>query len=378
MRWKPSALPGAISGTTWARACSRNSKPVVCLSFSSRRRCPSGIFLVSRSPTPSGSRELFTAIARLPACAVESFAGVGYPFAANVIRAGDTVLDIGSGSGTDVLLAAQIVGDAGRVIGLDITTAMLAKLNTSADTAHVANVRLLEGNAEHIPLPDASVDVVTSNGVLNLVPDKRTAFAEIYRVLRPGGRLQVADIALGRPLSGDCLSNPRLWVECIVGATPEDEYIALIEDGGFRAAQVLGRLDYFCASTSVETRSIARSFNAGSIVLRAIKPPASPLPAPSPWPATPAAAIPTEASPAPADAPTADAVLNGYGQLCGTLEPAMRTQMRALSSGQVLEVRADDLAARLGVPAWSRLAGHALLITVEEDARRTRLFLRKR
>jgi arsenite methyltransferase len=316
-------------------------------------------------------------VARLPAGAVESFAGVGYPFAANVIRAGDTVLDIGSGSGTDALLAAQIVGDRGQVIGLDLTTAMLARLNAGAAAADLANVRLLEGNGEHIPLPDASVDVVTSNGVLNLIPDKRTAFAEIYRVLRPGGRLQIADIALGRPLSGDCLSNPRLWVECIVGATPEDEYIALIEGAGFMAAQVLGRLDYFCASTSVETRSIARSFNAGSIVVRAIKPPASPLPAPSPWPATPVA-IPTEAAPAPFDAPTADAVLNGYGQLCGTLEPAMRTGMRGLSSGQVLEVRADDLTARLGVPAWSRLAGHTLLVTIEEDARRTRFFLRKR
>jgi arsenite methyltransferase len=315
-------------------------------------------------------------VAHLPACAVESFAGVGYPFAANVIRAGDTVLDIGSGSGTDVLLAAQIVGDAGQVIGLDITTAMLAKLDASVAAARVSHVRLLEGNGEHIPLPDGSVDVVTSNGVLNLVPDKRTAFVEIHRVLRPGGRLQVADIALGRPLSGDCLSNPRLWVECIVGATPEDEYIALIEGSGFTAAEVLGRLDYFCASTSAETRSIARSFNAGSIVLRATKPPASPLPAPSPWPA--AAAIATDSSRAPADIPAADAVLDGYGQLCGTLEPAMRTGMRALSSGQVLEVRADDLAARLGVPAWSRLAGHTLLVTIEEDARRTRFFLRKR
>jgi arsenite methyltransferase len=317
-------------------------------------------------------------VARLPACVVESFAGVGYPFAANVIRTGDTVLDIGAGSGTDVLLAAEIVGDRGQVIGLDITTAMLAKLSASAAAAHVSNVRLLEGNGEQIPLPDASVDVVTSNGVLNLVPDKRAAFAEIYRVLRPGGRFQVADIALGRPLSGDCLSNPRLWVECIVGATPEDEYVALIERGGFTTAQVLGRLDYFCASTSVETRSIARSFNAGSIVLRAIKPPASPLPASSPWPTTPAAGMPTEASVPSGDAPIPDAVLDGYGQLCGALEPAMRTQMRALSSGQVLEVRADDLTARLGVPAWSRLAGHTLLITIEEDARRTRFFLRKR
>jgi TusA-related sulfurtransferase len=238
---------------------------------------------------------------------------------------------------------------------------------------------VLAGNAEHLPLPDASVDVVTSNGVLNLVPDKRAAFAEIHRVLRPGGRLQIADIALGRPLFGDCLSNPRLWAECIVGATLEDEYLALVDAAGFDRIETLGRLDYFSASASAETRSIARSFNACSIVARAIKPPASPLPSPFTWPPVSATVIPAGGVPTAATrAPAADAVLDGSGQLCGTLEPAMRTKMRVLESGQVLEVRADDPAARLGVPAWCRLAGHTLLTTIEEDDRRTRFFLRKR
>ena len=317
-------------------------------------------------------------LAQLPAVAVESFAGVGYPFAANVIRAGDTVLDIGSGSGTDVLLAVQAVGAAGQVIGLDMTAAMLAKLEASVAAAGVSNARPLEGNAEHIPLPDASVDVVTSNGVLNLVPDKPAAFAEIHRVLRPGGRVQVADIALGRPLSGDCLSNPKLWAECIVGATLEDEYLALLHTAGFGAVEPLGRLDYFSASSSAETRSIARSFNACSIVVRAIKPPVLALPPASPWPAAPMLLSAPGSQASCTGAPVPDAVLNGYGQLCGTLEPAMRAQLRALESGQVLEVRADDPAARLGVPAWSRLAGHALLTTIEEDDHRTRFFLRKR
>jgi SAM-dependent methyltransferase len=318
-------------------------------------------------------------LVRLPASAVESFAGVGYPFAANVIRPGDTVLDIGSGSGTDVLLSAQGVGPSGQVIGLDLTTAMLAKLEASVAAAGVSNVRVLAGNAEHLPLPDASVDVVTSNGVLNLVPDKPAAFAEIHRVLRPGGRLQIADIALGRPLSGDCLTNPRLWAECIVGATPEDEYLALVSTAGFDRVETLGRLDYFSASASAETRSIARSFNACSIVARAIKPPASPLPSPLTWPPASVPIIPAGGSDSAATlAPVADAVLDGYGQLCGTLEPAMRAEMRALASGQVLEVRADDPAARLGVPAWSRLAGHTLLTTIEVDDLRTRFFLRRR
>src|SRR5262245_26636669 len=145
-------------------------------------------------------------LAELPAAAVESFAGVAYPFAANVIAEGDTVLDIGSGAGTDLLLAARLVGDRGHAIGLDMTAAMLEKVARTVETAGVSNVRLLDGNAESIPLPDASVDVVTSNGVLNLVPDKRSAFAEIHRVLKPGGRAQLGDIALGRPLSGECVS----------------------------------------------------------------------------------------------------------------------------------------------------------------------------
>jgi SAM-dependent methyltransferase/TusA-related sulfurtransferase len=318
-------------------------------------------------------------LGRLPPAAVESFAGVGYPFAANVIRASDSVLDIGSGSGTDVLLAVRAVGADGHVIGLDMTAAMLAKINANVAAAGASNVRLLEGNAERIPLPDASVDVVTSNGVLNLVPDKRAAFAEIHRVLRPGGRVQIADIALGLPLAGDCVSNPRLWAECIVGATLEDEYLALLDAAGFDGIELLGRLDYFSASTSAETRSIATSFNASSIVLRAIKPPASSLPLPSPWPpASAAAARAGEAHAKPASAPTPDAVLDGCGQGCGTLEPAMKTHMRALEIGQVLEVRADDPAARLGVPAWSRLAGHALLAAIEEGGRTMRFFLRKR
>jgi arsenite methyltransferase len=317
-------------------------------------------------------------LARLPTAAIESFAGVGYPFAANVIRAGETVLDVGSGSGTDVFIAAQAVGPSGHVIGLDLTTAMLGKLRATAAAAGVHNVQLLEGNTEQLPLPDRSVDVVTSNGVINLVPDKRAAFAEIYRVLKPGGRLQIADIALGRPLSGDCLSNPRLWAECIVGATLEEEYLALVRAAGFDAIEMIGRLDYFCASTSAETRSIAQSFNAGSIVVRAAKPPGSPLPASSTWPPVPRRVTQGAPRVAPDPTPAADGLVDGYGQMCGTLEPAMKAAMRTLASGQVLEVRVDDPTARLGVPAWTRLAGHALVAALEVDDARTHFFLRKR
>ena len=319
-------------------------------------------------------------LTRLPDVAVESFAGVAYPFAANVIGAGDTVLDVGSGSGTDLLLAAQAIGDTGQAIGLDMTTAMLEKLAKSIGETGTRNVTLLEGNAERVPLPDASVDVVTSNGVLNLVPDKRSAFAEIHRVLKPGGRVQIGDIALGQPLSGDCRTNPTLWAECIVGATLEDEYVTLLRHAGFEQIEVLGRLDYFSASVSAATRSIAQSFHARSVVIRAAKPPL-PLLAPAlQWP--PPSSASRQRAIAPDTnvprVPKADAMLDGCGQGCGTLEPAMKLRMRTLESGQILEVRADDPTARLGVPAWSRLTGHALVATIEEHGDRTRFFLRKR
>ena len=321
-------------------------------------------------------------LAELPAVAVESFAGVAYPFASNVIGEGDTVLDIGSGSGTDLLIAARNVGDRGQAIGLDMTAAMLDKVARSVAAASLSNVHLLEGNAEKIPLPDAAVDVVTSNGVLNLVPDKRAAFGEIHRVLKRGGRVQIADIALGQPLSGECLSNPRLWAECIVGATLEDEYLTMLQAAGFTQIELLGRLDYFCASVSAATRSIAQSFHARSVVIRAAKPPAPPLPPALQWPCADAttrtqnaaASVLTE----PDSIPIPDASLDGCGQSCGTLEPQMKVHMHALESGQILEVRADDPTARLGVAAWSRLTGHTLVAAIEEDGLRTRFFLRKR
>jgi SAM-dependent methyltransferase/TusA-related sulfurtransferase len=319
-------------------------------------------------------------LAELPAVAVESFAGVAYPFASNVIGVGDTVLDIGSGSGTDLLIAALKVGNRGQAIGLDMTAAMLDKVARSITAAGLSNVLVLEGNAEKIPLPDASVDVVTSNGVLNLVPDKRVAFGEIHRVLKPGGRVQIGDIALGQPLSGDCLSNPKLWAECIVGATLEDEYLTMLQQSGFTHIELLGRLDYFCASVSAATRSIAQSFHARSVVIRAAKPPAGPLPPALQWPCPNPAVSTQSASPVTefAPIPVPDAILEGYGQSCGALEPQMKLHMGALESGQILEVRVDDPTARLGVPSWSRLTGHTLIAAIEQDTHRTRFLLRKR
>jgi len=211
-------------------------------------------------------------LAPLPQSAVESFAGVGYPFAADVIRAGDHVLDIGSGSGTDALISASIVGRAGRVYGLDMTAGMREKLRAAAAAAGVTNLEILDGDAEAIPLPDQSVDVVTSNGVLNLVPDKAGAFAEIFRVLKPGGRLQIADIALAKPVSERFRQDPQMWAECVVGAVEEERYLAMLRNVGFNRVDRLHALDYFGLSANAKTREVAGLFNAHSITLRAERP----------------------------------------------------------------------------------------------------------
>jgi SAM-dependent methyltransferase len=211
-------------------------------------------------------------LARLPTAAKESFAGVGYPHAANAIRPGDTVLDIGSGSGTDVLIASLKTGAAGKVYGLDITPAMIQKARRNIAGMGAKNVEILEGSATKIPLPDASVDVVTSNGVLNLVPDKAAAFREIFRVLKPGGRLQLADIVVQSDVGAVCGLNPQLWADCIGGAAVEPEYMETIRGAGFQDVAVIRRIDYFAKSSSESTKRITKTFGAESVVVAARKP----------------------------------------------------------------------------------------------------------
>lgn len=203
----------------------------------------------------------------IPAEALESFAGVGYPFRAQVIRPGDVVLDVGSGSGTDAFVAARLAGPEGRVYGLDMTAAMAGKLRRLASAAGIGHLAVIEGNAEALPLADASVDVVTSNGVLNLVPDKRRAVAEIFRVLKPGGRLQLADIVIRSPVTPDCKADPKLWAECVVGATVDEDYVALFRDAGFECIEALRDHDYFALSRSRETREVAARFGAHAVEL---------------------------------------------------------------------------------------------------------------
>lgn len=201
----------------------------------------------------------------LPEETLARFAGVGYPFRAGAVRPGDRVLDIGAGAGNDALIARRLAGSGGRVIALDLTAGMTRRLAGAAGRAGIDDLDILQASAEQLPLPDASVDSITSNGALNLVPDKRRAVAEMFRVLRPRGRLQLADVVIHRPVSVDCHEDPRLWVECVVGATVKEELLALFEEAGFEEVQVLGEHDYFALSESPQTREVAESFGAHAI-----------------------------------------------------------------------------------------------------------------
>ena len=150
-------------------------------------------------------------LAALPKECTASFAGIANPHSIAPSVQGETVLDIGCGAGTDLLLAARRVGPSGRAIGIDMTETMRDRARASAAAAGLTNVEVLPGDATTLPLPDASVDVVISNGVLNLVPEKDKAFAEIRRVLRPGGRLQLADIVVDADFGEDVRRNIDLW-----------------------------------------------------------------------------------------------------------------------------------------------------------------------
>ena len=152
-----------------------------------------------------------TELSALPAEVTRAFAGIGNPHAIAPLAAGLSVLDVGSGAGTDLLLAARHVGPSGRAIGVDMTADMRERARAGARQCDLRNVDVLEGDATHLPVQDASVDVVISNGVLNLVPEKDRAFAEIARVLRPGGRLQIADIVTGVELSEAIRRDVDLW-----------------------------------------------------------------------------------------------------------------------------------------------------------------------
>jgi SAM-dependent methyltransferase len=174
---------------------------------------PEGKFHFHRGPAYAAEFLGYDAgeLAALPRECTASFAGIGNPLAIGPIHMGETVLDVGCGAGMDLLLAAKRTGATGRAIGIDMTAAMVERARKAAEDSGLRQVEVRQGDATSLPVADASVDVVSSNGVLNLVPEKERAFAEILRVLKPGGRLHLADIALDVALSEEALRNIDLW-----------------------------------------------------------------------------------------------------------------------------------------------------------------------
>jgi SAM-dependent methyltransferase len=173
--------------------------------------------------------------------------GCGAPVAELVLQPGEAVLDLGSGAGVDVLLAAHGVGPSGRVIGVDMTPEMIAKARTNAATAGLTHVEFREGRLEELPVDDATVDAVTSNCVINLVPDKAAVFREIHRVLRPGGRLVISDIVLDGTLPEALATDLLAYVGCVAGAMERDSYFRALDDAGLSDVEILRDVDFLAA-----------------------------------------------------------------------------------------------------------------------------------
>jgi len=203
----------------------------------------------------------------IPAETVASFAGVGHHLDLAALQPGEHVLDLGSGSGTDIFCSAVLVGESGRVVGVDMTDAQLAKAGRLAEA--FPQVELVESRIEALPFEDASFDVVISNGVINLSLLKGRVFAEAARVLRPGGRLALADIVSGRALRERTRRNVELWAACIAGAVPRDSYVEAIEANGLQVRSVRQNDYRFLSERALDACS---TYEVQSISLLAVKP----------------------------------------------------------------------------------------------------------
>lgn len=192
-----------------------------------------------------------TELALLPTEATERFAGVGNPLRIGPLAPGETVLDPACGAGTDLLLAARRVGDGGHAIGVDITPGMRAVAERAVRQAQLGHyVEIRAGSYEDLPVASASIDVVISNGVVNLSPDKRRVLSEVWRVLKPGGRLYLADVVVARELKLEARLRPELWAACIAGALPEPELTQLSREQGFVDTQLLEHFACFVGTNA--------------------------------------------------------------------------------------------------------------------------------
>ncbi len=205
----------------------------------------------------------------IPAEALASFAGVGHHLDLALLQPGEEVLDLGSGSGTDVFCAAVLVGESGRVVGVDITDEQLDKAARLRDRDRFSRVQFVESHIEELPFEDASFDAVLSNGVINLSPAKGRVFAEAARVLRPGGRLAIADIVSGRALKERTRRNVELWAACIAGAIPSRSYLEAIEAQGLQVKQLRKNNYRFISERALDA---CRTYEVESVSLLALKP----------------------------------------------------------------------------------------------------------
>ncbi len=217
----------------------------------------------------------------VPAEALLASLGCGNPTALAQLGEGETVLDLGSGGGIDVLLSARRVGPSGRVYGLDMTDAMLALANENKRRANAENVEFLKGEIENIPLPDASVDVIISNCVINLSADKGRVLREAFRVLKPNGRFAVSDVVVRGDAPDEVRRNMELWIGCVAGALEESEYRALLAAAGFRDIDIEPTRIYraedasaFLAGSGLDPETFARQIDGKfmSAFVRAAKP----------------------------------------------------------------------------------------------------------
>lgn len=206
---------------------------------------------------------------RVPAPAIDSFAGVGYYFDMANLKEGERVLDLGSGSGMDVFVAALKVGSTGHVSGVDMTDEQLEKSERLRKESNYENVSFHKGYIEKLPFTKASFDVVISNGVINLSPEKEKVFAEIGRVLKPKGRMVIADIVTEKQLPENVVCNSTLWAACIGGAAQEDDYSSAIEQGGMEVLGVRTNDAYGFISKSAKNAS--KEFGVKSVSLYAEK-----------------------------------------------------------------------------------------------------------
>jgi len=286
----------------------------------------------------------------IPSASIESFAGVGYFGDMADFKEGDKVLDLGSGSGMDTFITALKVGKSGHVTGIDMTDEQLEKATRLASEGKFENVKFVKGYLEQLPFADESFDVIISNGVINLCPDKEKVFAEAARVLKPEGRMAIADIVTEKQLPENVTCDSTLWASCIGGAAQEDSYKNSIEKSGIKVLVVRNNSAYEFLSKSAKGAS--RQYGVKSVSLLAEKKEIKEM--------------------------KADKKFKASGLSCINLTPGIKNALKEIQPSQVIEVFNDDPASRTGIAAWCRLTGNTLIETNELNETDTLFYIQKK